>query len=144
MYHKAGLNDLQGGAACPSFYCFRKTEAGRVVTTCSEGSPTPSRKASCGVWMGREDEGSDLWEWETLRGLFFPEIIRGAKSFKAFLFVRSRRALTESSAVLRRLMGLQGNVLGKFQQNHHKCSDFLELLISIEYVVCKISKARLF
>ena len=22
--------------------------------------------------MGREDEGSDLWEWETPRGLFFP------------------------------------------------------------------------
>ena len=21
--------------------------------------------------MGREDEGSDLWEWETPRGLFF-------------------------------------------------------------------------
>ena len=22
--------------------------------------------------MGREDEGSDLWEWETPRGLFLP------------------------------------------------------------------------
>ena len=33
--------------------------------------------------MGREDEGSDLWEWETPRGLFLgaaSKCLRGAAS----------------------------------------------------------------
>ena len=59
-----------GGTPCRLFYCLWATEPGTVVTTCSDGSPTPRRKASSGGWMGREDEGSDLWEWETPRGLF--------------------------------------------------------------------------
>ena len=50
--------------------------------------------------------------------LCLPEIVCGAKSFRAFPFVRSRRALPRSSAVLHRLMGVLGNVLGNFRRNH--------------------------
>ena len=49
---------------------------------------------------------------------FVPEIVCGAKSFRAFPFVRSRRAVPQSSAVLHRLMGVLVNVLGNIRQNH--------------------------
>ena len=55
---------------------------------------------------------------DTQGSFFVPEIVCGAKSFRAFPFVRSRRALPQSSAVLHRLMGVLGNVLGNFRQNH--------------------------
>ena len=55
---------------------------------------------------------------DTQGSFFVPEIVCGAKSFKAFPFVRSRRALPQSSAVLHRLMGVLGNELGNFRQNH--------------------------
>ena len=47
---------------------------------------------------------------------FVPEIVRGAKSFTAFPFVRSRRALPQSSAVLHRLLVVGGKVVGNFSQ----------------------------
>ena len=47
---------------------------------------------------------------------FVPEIVCGAKSFKAFPFVRSRRALPQSSAVLHRLLVVVGKVVGNFRQ----------------------------
>ena len=60
------------------------------------------------------------WQGTPVLCLFLclPEIVCGAKSFKAFPFVRSRRALPRSSAVLHRLMGVLGNVLGNFRRNH--------------------------
>ena len=42
--------------------------------------------------------------------LFLPEIVCGAKSFRAFPFVRLRRALPRSSAVLHLLIGVLDNV----------------------------------
>ena len=50
--------------------------------------------------------------------LSLPLDVRDLKSSRAFPFVRSRRALPQSSAVLHRLMGVLGNVLGNFRQNH--------------------------
>ena len=67
--------------------------------------------------MGRE-EGFRPLGVEDTRGLFVPEIVCGAKSFRAFPFARSLRALPQSSAVLHRLMGVLGNELGNFRQNH--------------------------
>ena len=69
--------------------------------------------------MGREDEGSGpLGVGDTQGSFFVPEIVCGAKSFTAFPFVRSRRALPQSSAVLHRPVSVLGNVLGNFRQNH--------------------------
>ena len=47
---------------------------------------------------------------------FVPEIVCGAKSFTAYPFVRSRRALPQSSAVLYRLLVVVGKVVGNFRQ----------------------------
>ena len=53
---------------------------------------------------------------DTQGSFFVPEIVCGAKSFKAFPFVRSRRALPQSSAVLHRLMVVVGKVVGNFRR----------------------------
>ena len=69
--------------------------------------------------MGRKDEGSGpLGVGDTQGSFFVPEIVCGAKSFTAFPFVRSRRALPQSSAVLHRLMVVVGKVVGNFRRNH--------------------------
>ena len=47
-----------------------------------------------------------------------PAIVCGAKSFRAFHFVRSCSGLFQSSAVLQYLMGVLGNEFGDFRQNH--------------------------
>ena len=39
---------VAGGTPCRLFYCLRATEPGAVVTTCSDGSPTPRRRAPGG------------------------------------------------------------------------------------------------
>ena len=49
---------------------------------------------------------------------FVPAIVCGAKSFRAFHFVRSCSGLFQSSAVLQYLMGVLGNEFGDFRQNH--------------------------
>ena len=54
------LPPFVGGTPCRLFYCLRTTEPGAVLTTSSDGSPTPHSGTPAGRWMGREDEGSDL------------------------------------------------------------------------------------
>ena len=57
----------------------------------------------------REDGTSGVWALQ--RSFFVPEIVCGAKSFTAFPFVRSRRALPHPSAVLHRLLVVVGKVV---------------------------------
>ena len=64
---------------------------------------------------------------------FVPAIVCGAKSFRAFHFVRSCSGLFHSSAVLQYLMGVLGNESGYFRQNYPKAvQDFVRASTNAE------------
>ena len=66
--------------------------------------------------MGREDEGSDLWEWETPRGLFLCLKSSVVRNRLGHFPTCARRALPQSSAVLHRLLVVVGKVVVNFRQ----------------------------
>ena len=70
---KLGLNDLLAGTDCRPSYCLRATEPGAVVTTSTDGSPTPQTRAFAGCWCGH-NEGTRPLRTCTPQGSFF---IRG-------------------------------------------------------------------
>jgi len=59
-----------GGCRCPPSQCLRGTEPGAVLTTTSDGSPTPRRRRPGGRWWGVRTRGRDLWGVGT-PGVFF-------------------------------------------------------------------------
>ena len=63
---------VAGVTYCRLFYSLRAIESRTVVTTCSDGSPTPRRRASGGGWTGRRRGFRPLGVGDTQRSFCGP------------------------------------------------------------------------